>query len=81
MHGAGWLFEGLPKKGNDVLFVHSLHMICNDESDLAATTYHGSTVTAAVSRGNLTATQFHPEKSQDNGLQIIQNWLQRDFNA
>lgn len=81
IHGADWLFDGLPTKGNDVYFVHSFHMVCNDTSDLAATTHHGAKVTAAVSRGNLTATQFHPEKSQDNGLQIIQNWLEHDFDA
>jgi glutamine amidotransferase len=81
LHGDDWLFKGMPKRGNDVYFVHSFHMICNDPSDLVATTHHGNTVTAAVSRGNLTATQFHPEKSQDNGLQIIQNWLERDFCA
>lgn len=79
--GAEWLFAGLPAKQNDVYFVHSYHMICNDPADLAATTNHGGPVTAAISRGNLTATQFHPEKSQDNGLKILQNWLERDFNA
>lgn len=79
--GAEWLFEGLPAKKNDVYFVHSFHMLCNDQNDLAATTFHGGPVTAAISRGNLTATQFHPEKSQDNGLRILQNWLERDFDA
>lgn len=78
---AEWLFDGLPAKQNDVYFVHSYHMICNDAADLAATTNHGGLVTAAISRGNLTATQFHPEKSQDNGLRILQNWLERDFDA
>lgn len=77
--GAEWLFEGLPAEQNDVYFVHSLQMICTDESDLVATTDHGTPITAAVSRGNLTATQFHPEKSQDNGLQILQNWLEHDY--
>lgn len=79
--GAEWLFSGLPAQQNDVYFVHSYHMLCNDSSDLAATTNHGGLVTAAISRGNLTATQFHPEKSQDNGLRILQNWLEHDFDA
>ena len=79
--GAEWLFQGLPTKKNDVYFVHSYHMICNDPADLVATTNHGGPVAAAISRGNLTATQFHPEKSQDNGLQILQNWLDHDFDA
>lgn len=78
---ADWLFDGLPAKENDVYFVHSYHMLCSDPGDLAATTDHGGTVTAAISRDNLTATQFHPEKSQDNGLRILGNWLARSFDA
>lgn len=74
-----WLFKGLPSGESDYYFVHSFHMVCNDPADLAGTTDHGGTVTAAVRRGNLTATQFHPEKSQDNGLQLLQNWLAHDF--
>lgn len=74
-----WLFKGLPSGESDYYFVHSYHMVCNDPADLVATTDHGGAVTAAVRRGNLTATQFHPEKSQDNGLQLLQNWLAHDF--
>jgi glutamine amidotransferase len=81
IRNSGWLFDGLPAKQNDVYFVHSYHMLCADPADLAAVTYHGGPVTAAISRGNLTATQFHPEKSQDNGLRILQNWLEHDFDA
>lgn len=74
-----WLFKGLPSGESDYYFVHSFHMVCHDPQDLIATTDHGGTVTAAVRRGNLTATQFHPEKSQDNGLQLLQNWLAHEF--
>lgn len=74
-----WLFKGLPSGESDYYFVHSFHMVCKDPSDRIATTDHGGVVTAAVRRGNLTATQFHPEKSQDNGLQLLQNWLAHDF--
>jgi glutamine amidotransferase len=74
-----WLFKGLPSGESDYYFGHSFHMVCHDPADLIATTDHGGTVTAAVRRGNLTATQFHPEKSQDNGLQLLQNWLAHDF--
>lgn len=80
IHGAEWLFKGLPKpKGNDTYFVHSLHMVCANPSEVIATCDHGGTVTAAVARDNIMATQFHPEKSQDNGLQILQNWLEHEF--
>jgi glutamine amidotransferase len=53
--------------------------VCNDPCDLAATTEHGGKVTAVVRRDNLVAAQFHPEKSQDNGLQLLQNWMSHDF--
>ncbi len=74
-----WLFKGLPSGESDYYFVHSFHMLCHDPADRIATCDHGGAVTAAVRRGNLVATQFHPEKSQDNGLQLIQNWLAHDF--
>ena len=56
-------------------------MVCADESDRIATCDSGGTVTAAVRRGNLVATQFHPEKSQDNGIQLLQNWMEHDFSC
>ena len=44
----------------------------------AATVTHGSQqVTAAIARDNLIAVQFHPEKSSDNGLQILSNFVTR----
>lgn len=74
-----WLFRGLPSGESDYYFVHSYHMVCRDPADRIGTTDHGGAVTAAVRRGNLVATQFHPEKSQDNGLQLLQNWLAHEF--
>jgi len=76
-----WLFKGLPSGESDYYFVHSFHMVCNAPSDRVGTTDHGGTVTAAVRRANMVATQFHPEKSQDNGLQLLQNWLAHDFSC
>ncbi|HWJ38185.1 MAG TPA: imidazole glycerol phosphate synthase subunit HisH [Sphingomicrobium sp.] len=74
-----WLFRGIPSAHSDVYFVHSFHMLCRDTADRVATTDHGGEITAVVRRANLVAAQFHPEKSQDNGLQILQNWIARDF--
>lgn len=74
-----WLFKGLPSGESDYYFVHSFHMACNDPADVVGVCDHGGPFTAAVRRGNLVATQFHPEKSQDNGLQLLQNWLAHDF--
>lgn len=76
-----WLFAGLPDGESDYYFVHSFHMLCSNPEDQIATTDHGGIVTAAVRRGNLVATQFHPEKSQDNGLQLLQNWIAHDFSC
>lgn len=69
------LFAGLPKSP-DVYFVHSFTMRCKDASDVAATCEYGGTVTAAIKRGNIFATQFHPEKSQEIGLKILGNFLE-----
>ena len=76
--GNEWLFTGLPSNP-DFYFVHSFHMKCHNQNNVIATTLHSETITAAVAKENIVATQFHPEKSQDNGLQVIQNWLDRDF--
>lgn len=74
-----WLFSGLPNGESDYYFVHSFHMRCADAEDVIATCDHGGPVTAAVGHDNLMAAQFHPEKSQDNGLQLLTNWLEHAF--
>ncbi len=59
-----------------VYFVHSYYVEPLDKSINAATVTHGSqTVTAAIARENVMAVQFHPEKSADNGLQILANFV------
>lgn len=55
-------------------FVHSYHIVCEDPAQVAATSLHGYRFAAAVHHGNIFATQFHPEKSQDNGLQVLENF-------
>lgn len=67
-------FSGLPQ-GPEFYFVHSYAMNCEDERDAIAYCDYGGPVTAAVQRGNIFATQFHPEKSQDHGLRVLQNFL------
>lgn len=68
------LFAGLPQKA-DVYFVHSYSMRCRNEADISAWCDYGGHITAAVWRDNIVATQFHPEKSQDFGLRILENFL------
>jgi imidazole glycerol-phosphate synthase subunit HisH len=56
-------------------FVHSYHMRCSENSDVALAYNYGGELTAAIAKDNIFATQFHPEKSQDTGLQIIDNFI------
>lgn len=60
--------------GAYVYFVHSYYLQAEDEADVAATTEYGAHIHAAVEKGNIFATQFHPEKSGDIGLQILKNF-------
>lgn len=55
-------------------FVHSYYVDATNPDVVAGTTEHGLRYTSAVSRGNLMAVQFHPEKSQRFGLQMLRNF-------
>ena len=57
-------------------FVHSYYVDPVDSQVIAATVTHGmQTVTAAIAQNNLMAVQFHPEKSSDQGLQLLANFV------
>lgn len=73
--GASKLMAGL-SNGNYFYFVHSYHAVPSNENLVTATTDYGESVTAAVELGNIFATQFHPEKSGDVGLQVLKNFVQ-----
>lgn len=68
------LFDGVPSTP-DFYFVHSYYMKCDEQNDVDAVCDYGGPVTAAVLKNNVFATQFHPEKSQDYGLKILENFL------
>jgi glutamine amidotransferase len=68
------LFKGI-SQNSDFYFVHSYYMKCESKSDVVAHYNHSFDVTAAISKANIFATQFHPEKSQDNGLKVIENFI------
>jgi glutamine amidotransferase len=68
------LFAGLPA-GTRFYFVHSYAAGPADGQGLVALTEHGAPFVAAVERGNLAATQFHPEKSGDAGAVLLRNWV------
>jgi glutamine amidotransferase len=67
------LFAGL-KPESYVYFVHSYHAAPEDMGIVSATADYGIAVTAAVQKGNVFGTQFHPEKSGEAGLEILRNW-------
>lgn len=62
--------------GDFVYYVHSYYVQPRDLSLVALETTYGDTFAAAVTRGNLIATQFHPEKSQRAGLQLLRNFVE-----
>jgi glutamine amidotransferase len=74
-HPAAALFAGIPPRA-DFYFVHSFHVACRDPRDVLATTPYCGGFVAAVARGNVVATQFHPEKSQQHGLRLLRNFLE-----
>jgi glutamine amidotransferase len=64
-----------------VYFVHSYYAVPKDSSLVALETTYGDTFASAVARGNLLATQFHPEKSQRAGLRMLKNFVALSVSA
>ncbi|MBI5555946.1 MAG: imidazole glycerol phosphate synthase subunit HisH [Elusimicrobia bacterium] len=58
-----------------VYFVHSYYVKPQDKKIIATTTNYGIDFCSSIAKGNLLACQFHPEKSQKIGLQILQNFI------
>ena len=70
------LWSGLPERPH-AYFVHSYYPAPTDDTVIATTTTYGElTFASSIRRGNLTATQFHPEKSQEVGQLILRNYLE-----
>ncbi len=61
--------------GEHAYFVHSYHAKLTDNSQLLASVEYGEDITAIIGKDNIFGTQFHPEKSQKAGLQIIENFV------
>lgn len=74
------VFEGVPDDAN-FYFVHSFYADPEDRSIVAGTTEYGVTINSVIAKGNLVATQFHPEKSGDTGLKILGNFLRNALNS
>ena len=67
------LYRGVAD-GSFVYFVHSYHVVPDDPAVIATTTDYGQTFCSSIWRDNVMATQFHPEKSQAVGLQMLKNF-------
>jgi glutamine amidotransferase len=67
------LFAGI-ESNSFFYFVHSYYAIPRDPRDIAATTSYGIEFACAVQHENIYAVQFHPEKSQEIGLQLLRNF-------
>lgn len=68
------LFENLDEE-HYLYFVHTYHVNCADKEDIIGTTNYGYDFTSAIARGNVMGIQPHPEKSHENGLKILENFI------
>ena len=71
-----FLFSNIKNKSH-VYFIHSYEFMTKQKEYVTATTNYGSSIIASVKKENIVGTQFHPEKSQNNGLKILENFLKR----
>ena len=71
------IFNGL--RGDEKFyFVHSYHVAPTDDEVVLTTTDYGYSFASSIQKGNVIATQFHPEKSGNAGLRILKNFLETD---
>lgn len=70
----GRLFAGIPEDSY-VYFVHSYYLQAGEPEIVKATTEYGALIHASVEKGNIFACQFHPEKSSEVGMKILENFL------
>ena len=70
----GGLFHNIPEN-TYVYFVHSYYLKASDPEIVKASTFYSTQIHASVEKGNVFACQFHPEKSSDLGLKILDNFI------
>ncbi len=73
-----FLFKTVPINSS-FYFVHSYYMHCFNSIDVIATCNYGGKITAVVQSKNIVATQFHPEKSQEVGLKVLENFVSWNY--
>jgi glutamine amidotransferase len=69
------VLAGVRDKDLNFYFVHSYWTKCDDPADVSAIVHYDQAITAIIARDNIVATQFHPEKSQDSGIDLLSNFL------
>lgn len=69
------LIKDLDPTENDVYFVHSYYCKLDNPAEVIATCDYGIEIDVMLQKGNIFGCQFHPEKSQKNGLQIMENFI------
>ncbi len=67
------LFNDMPQMPR-FYFVHSYHVICENESDVLTTTPYGDDFVSSIEKENIFGTQFHPEKSHKFGMKLLRNF-------
>lgn len=67
------IFRNTPK-GERFYFVHSYHVMCNDQSNVIATTNYGYDFASVIQKENIIGVQFHPEKSHRFGMTLLKNF-------
>lgn len=69
------VFNKLKKDQLSFYFVHSFYFAAEESNDVLALCEYGNPFCAVLAKENMIATQFHPEKSQDNGIQLLENFV------
>ena len=73
-----FLFSNIKNKSH-MYFIHSYEFMTKQKDCVVATTNYDNSIIASVVKENIVGTQFHPEKSQKNGLLILENFLKWEF--
>ena len=74
-HSNSPLYSGI-ENGADFYFVHSYHFIPEDKKVVMSTTDYGERFVSSIQSGNIYGVQFHPEKSQSDGLKVLRNFME-----
>lgn len=61
--------------GQEFYFTHSYHVCCDDPGDVVATTSYGYEFASVIRRDNICGVQFHPEKSHEEGMLVVRNFI------